>query len=480
MTAEAARLIHKLPGPRGLPIVGNALQIRPKEFHRQLEGWARQYGDFFTFRIANRRFLAISRPDVIAGVLRDRPDGFRRTRRLEQVSREYGFLGLFSANGDTWRRQRPMVLSGLDPAHIRNFFPSLVDVTERLRRRWAQAAASSVEIDLQADLMRYTVDVTTGLAFGQNLNTLDQASHEEAIQQHLNVVMPELFLRILVRFDLPRWMRSARARAHEREVQGHLAALRRAVDGFIARTRALLDARPELRVRPENLIQALVANRDAPGSGLTDEDVSGNVLTMLLAGEDTTANTLAWMIWLLSRNPAAAAAARAETDQVLQGRGGVMAIDELAQLAMVEACANETMRLKPVAPFIVNEALQDKLVGDVLVTKGSFVICLMRPGGLEARNFPDPDSFDPQRWLLAGAPHAASSTKRQSMPFGAGPRMCPGRYLALAEIKMVAAMLLANFELEAVGAPGRSEPDEQISIVMSPVGLRMRLKPRRV
>ena len=451
-TPAATRTIESLPGPRPWPLVGNALQLQRERFHLRLEEWAREFGAPFAFSIRDRRFMVITAPDDIAQVLRRRPDLFRRSERIEKVSAQLGFLGLFTASGDTWRRQRPMVLAGLDPVHIRQFFPALVEVTERLRRRWEQAAREGAVIDLQADLMRYTVDVTTGLAVGEDLSTLESGD-EDTIQRHLNVVMPALFKRLLSPVDPPLWLR----RLRDREIEPHLAALRAAVQGFIAKARAALQARPQLH-----------------------EDVSGNVLTMLLAGEDTTANTLAWMLWHLHRHPEAAAAAREEVDRVLGGARGVQSLEQLSQLDIVEACASETMRLRPVAPFIMNQALADTEVGGVAVRRGQFVICLMRPPGLDAGTFPDPQRFDPLRWRAEGAAtHAMASAKRHTMPFGAGPRMCPGRYLALAEIKLVAAMLLANFEIEEVAPEGGGEPREKISIVMAPVGLRMRLRPRR-
>ncbi|HEY1231405.1 MAG TPA: cytochrome P450 [Ramlibacter sp.] len=472
--SAAPRTLADLPGPRGLPLLGNALQIQRDRLHQQLEGWARTYGDPFVFRIGGRQFLVVSSPETIATVLRRRPDGFRRSERVERASLDFGFLGLFSANNDTWRRQRPMVLAGLDPAHIRTFFPMLVAVTDRLRRRWEHAADTGAVIDLQADLMRYTVDVTTGLAFGEDLNTLE-TSGDDTIQKHLNVLMPALFQRILSPVEPPRWLRKLRDRA----LRPHTQALHAAVQAFIAKTRARLDAQPALREHPENLIQALVAARDREGSGVTDEDVSGNVLTMLLAGEDTTANTLAWMFWLLHANPRAAAEARAEVDAVLQGAQGVHDLSQLSRLDLVEACAHETMRLKPVAPFIMNQAQQDLVVCDVAVPRGSIEVCLMRPPGLQAGTFPQPQAFDPRRWVgEQGAAPAMASAKRATMPFGAGPRMCPGRYLALAEIKLAAAMLLANFDIEHVAPEGGGEPRESVAIVMAPVGLRMRLRRR--
>jgi cytochrome P450 len=468
--AQAPRSFAAVPGPRGWPLLGVAPRLRREAFHRQLEGWAGDYGDVFAFRLGKRRFLAVADPEVIASVLRRRPGAFRRGSRLEQVSREMGFLGLFSANGETWRRQRPMVLHGLDPTHIRSYLPAMVEITERLKRRWQEAAAQGREIDLSADLMRYTVDVTTCLAFGHNLNTLE-ASAENAIQQHLNVILPALFKRLLAPFSLPAWLR-------DKSLDHHVVALREAVRGFIAQTRVQLAEKPELRQHPGNLIQALLAAAEDGHQGITDEDVSGNVLTMLLAGEDTTAHTLAWLLWLLHSNPEAVAQARVEVDAVLPPDGLVRSTEDLARLDVVEACANEAMRLKPVAPVIMNEVAEDVVVADVLVPRGTIVVCVMRPGGMDARQFAQPQQFDPARWHAETGGKSMSAAKRATMPFGAGPRMCPGRYLAMAEIKMVAAMLLANFELVEVATPGRAEPEERLTLTMAPVGLKMRLRLR--
>jgi len=192
---------------------------------------------------------------------------------------------------------------------------------------------------------------------------------------------------------------------------------------------------------------------------------------MLLAGEDTTANTLAWMIYLLSRNPQALRRAQEE----VAGRA-LRKYENIMALPYVEACINETMRLKPVAPIIVQQAVRDIVVGGVSLPAGTLVMCLMRPAAVDERHFADALSFRPERWLEG---LSASSSKRVAMPFGAGPRICPGRYLALLEIKMAAAMLLAHFDIDAVTTPDGAEAAEQMSFTMMPVGLRMRLRERR-
>ena len=217
---------------------------------------------------------------------------------------------------------------------------------------------------------------------------------------------------------------------------------------------------------------------EQPASGITDAQVAGNVLTMLLAGEDTTANTVAWMIHLLWRNPAALARATAEVRQ-FAGDPATLTIDQLGQLDFVEACAHETMRLKPVAPLLPLQALREATVGDVQVPKGTVVISLLRRDSVSEAHLPDAAAFKPERWLSEGGPaQQASSVKRISMPFGAGPRICPGRYLALLEMKLAMAVLLGRFDIASVDTPDGAEAQEHLAFTMTPVGLRMRLRLR--
>ena len=465
--------IRDLPGPRGLPILGNSLQIDPSRLHLIVEEWSRKYGDYFRVRIGGRELLVTKNPEAIAQVLRDRPEGFGRTQRMNEIAKEIGFDGLFSVNGEQWRRQRPMVMAGLDPAHIKSYFPALVRVTQRFAGRWQRASAAGQTIELQADLMRYTVDVTAGLAFGVDINTLE--SDEEVIQTHLDKVFPALHRRLLSAVPFWRWFHLPA----ERALAGHLRELHRAVQGFIEMARKRMDADPSLRTRPVNLIEAMIAARDTEGSGLHDADVAGNVLTMLLAGEDTTANTLAWMIWLLSRHPEAMRRACEEVRSVIGAQALPTQHEQLSALAYVEGCAHETMRLKPVAPIQMIQAARDSVVAGIRIPAGHLLMLLMRPAATDERHFPRADAFDPARWLAEAAPgRAASSAKRVAMPFGAGPRLCPGRYLAMQEIKMAIAMLLGGFEIESVGTADGGEPREHMSFTMAPAGLRMRLRLR--
>ena len=453
-----------LPGPRGWPIVGNLFQIDPPNFHLQLERWSREFGPFYKLRLGKVLVVVVGDHECVAALLRERPDGFRRTERVREIGMEMGLVpSLFTSEGDDWRRQRRMVMASFDPGHVKRYFPALAVVAGRLAARWRQAADRGSSIDLQADLMRYTVDTIAGLAFGAEVNTLQSNGH--VIQQHLDKIFPALHKRMLSPVPVWRWLRTPAVKSLERSV----AEVKAAVFGFVEQARQRLAADPGLRQHPRNLLEAMVAAADESGSGIEDINVVGNVFGTLLAGEDTTANTIAWMMYLLSQNPTALARATEEIARVVVGE---MTLEQTAQLDYVEACAHETMRLKPVAPMNTLQALRDTTVGDVQIVKGMVVIGLTRRNSVSDEHVPRAAAFEPERWLGGDA----SAAKRISMPFGAGPRMCPGRYLAMLEIKMALVVLLRNFNIESIDTPDGGPARERMAFTMMPVGLRMKLQ----
>ncbi len=467
VTPAALRRIADLPGPKGLPLLGNALQFRSPSLHLELEAWAAQYGSYYQLRAAGRRILVVSDHQVVAAVLRDRPAAFSRTARLREIGQEMGLQpGVFSAEGEDWMRQRRMVMAGFDPGHVRAYYPALVKVAQRLVTRWTQAAHRQETIVLQSDLMRYTVDTIAGLAFGAEVDTL--GADGDVIQQHLDKVFPALFRRITA--PIPLW-RIFPSRA-DRALVRSMVEVNKAVDNFIAQARLQMQAEPQRYTQPQNLLEAMLAAADRPDSGLSDAQVAGNVMTMLLAGEDTTANTIAWMIYLLWTHPEALAKACDEVRSKVRDCQQP-SMDEVADLEFIEACIHETMRLKPVGPQLPLQANADVLVGDVQVPRGTIVINLLRRDSVREDLVPQASRFEPERWLQSDNP-----AKRSSTPFGAGPRICPGRYLAMLEIKIAMTVLLGHFDIDYVGTADGRPPQERLSFAMMPVVLQMRLRTR--
>ena len=459
------RHLSDLPGPRPWPLLGNLPQLSPTRMHRQVEAWARQYGPLFAMRFATTPVLVVADPILVGGVLRDRPQGFRRPSATAQVAMEMdGRPGLIVAEGAPWRAQRRMVMAALAPHAVKAYFPALAATCLRLRERWRQAAQAGTSIALAVDLKCYSIDIIAGLAFGIEVNTLEHGEH--VLQRHMEIILAGVARRSMAPFPYWRYLRLAR----ERELDASVAALRTAVDQLIAGARMRLETEPARRQQPANLLQAMLCAAQEEGSGVDDNIVAGNVATMLLAGEETTSSTLAWLLYLLHRNPAALRQARGEVLRLAPDPDG-FTIEQMDALVYLDACAQEALRLKPATPFIPLEALRDSVVGDVALPKGGLVWCVMRHDNA----MPPGSDFDPGRWLHQGSDAIG---KQAAMPFGAGPRTCPGRYLALLEIKVVCAMLLATFDIAAMATTGGKEPEEVMGFTMSPQALHMRLRAR--
>ena len=462
------RPISSLSGPRPWPQVGNLLQIKPLSVHRDIERWCHRYGAFFPVYFGRTRVLVVADHEAVAAILRDRPDGFRRPSVTARISDELGGLpGLFMAEGSEWRNQRRMVMQGFAPHAIKAYFPSLVKVALRLQHRWDGAAQAGQEIDLAADLKRYTVDIIAGLAFGTEVNTIDGG--EDTIQRYLDVILPGVARRSLTLLPYWRYFKLPQDRRLDRAV----AALASAVDELIAQARARMEADPARVACPGNLLEAMIAAADQPDSGVDDRAVAGNVSTMLLAGEDTTANTIAWLLYLLQRHPPAMQRAR---EEVLRHApdAAAFSIEQMDALDYLDACIQEAMRLKPVAPFMPLEALRDTAVADIAVKAGELVWCVLRHHSVSDSHFPRAAEFDPQRWL-PDQQGTVAADKKVGVPFGAGPRTCPGRYLALLEIKLAMAMVLARYDVAAVRTASGAEAEEIMGFVMSPESLALSL-----
>ncbi|AXF18955.1 cytochrome P450 [Paraburkholderia caledonica] len=460
------RRLADLPGPRALPLLGNLHQFDFRRLHQTLEKWTRQHGPVYRVTVPRSAVLVLADPDLVGKVLRERPDTFRRPGVLAAVAAELGGMtGLFDSEGATWRNQRRMVMQAFAPQPVKAYFPSLVEVARRLQRRWEDRAEGGDVIDLGADLRLYSVDIVAGLAFGTDVNTIEMGDHP--VQRNLDMILQGVARRTMMPFPYWRYVRLPADRRLERSV----IALRDAVFDLVAQAKERMRLDPLRAANPPNMLEAMLAAAAKGGSGVTEADVAGNVSTMLLAGEDTTSNSLVWLIWLLQRHPDALQRAREEVLRCVPSLDE-LTIEQIRRLDFLDACTHESMRLKPAAPFISVEALEDTTVGDVAIDKGTIVLCLMRDTSPDNTHFENAAQFDPRRWLLD------SVNRKAAMPFGAGPRICPGRYLALLEIKVAMVMLLARFDIASLATAHGGEPDERLAFAMSPETLHIRLRLR--
>jgi cytochrome P450/nitrite reductase/ring-hydroxylating ferredoxin subunit len=466
--AAARRRLEDLPRPPGLPLLGNFLQLDLTRLHQVLEGWGARYGTLFTFQAGPRRLLVVSEPSLIERILRGRPESYRRLATIEPVFAEMGVAGVFSVEGAAWRPQRRLVVEALSPKYLRGFYPTLALIAERFRRRLSAAASARKEIEIAEDLKRFTVDVATFLAFGYDINSIEREG--DIISKRLDLVFPAFNRRLNALVPYWRWFRLPA----DRKLDRALVELRTWLSEVIGEVRRKMAAEPERAQRPTNLLEAMLAARDESGAPFSDETLFGNAMTMLLGGEDTTASTLAWAVHELCGSPEATRALQAELDHTLGDAAVPPDVECTERLAYTAAIANEVMRLRPVAPLFFMEANEDVVLADVAVPKGTPIVVLSRPGVLDEKNFAAPKVFRPERWL--GGPASGAHEAGAHMPFGSGPRICPGRSLALLEMRVALAMLYKNFEVERVADAGAVR--EHFSFTMAPQGLTVRLRPR--
>ncbi|MDR5817839.1 MULTISPECIES: cytochrome P450 [unclassified Caballeronia] len=481
------REVDDLPSPRGLPLLGNLHQLPPATHHLTLERWATELGTPYVFRFGTTRVTVWDDIDLSHTVLRERPYRYRRYAPIERILKEFGCNGLFSIEGDGWESQRRLVMQALSIPHIKTFYPTLAAITERLRRRWEAAARAGAVVDMLDDLKRFTVDVTSALALGDDPNTLENG--RELIQQQLAMLLPTLMARVNSPFAWWHYVKLPR----DRQFDAAMIDVHRHIRSLMARTRARMreEARAEARempfmdldVEPRNLLEAMLALRDVPGSGLTDDEVAANVLTMLVAGEETTATSIAWALLFLGADEALQERVAAHARTVLGDAAVCPGYAAMRTLDLCEALCTEASRLHPVAPYLSLEPVEDVRLRGVRLPAGTKIFLLHRPAMLDPRNFAAPERYDPDRWLhehraQQGAPDDCPAQRGAHEPhaylqFGAGPRVCPGRHLAAVEMRLVISMLTANFTARL--AVDASRIHETCAFTVGPSAMPMRL-----
>ena len=463
----ATRSIAELPGPRGLPLLGNAHQLaRTSRIHLTAERWARRYGPIIRVNIGRRRIIGVSNSEEIHRILRERPEGFRRWSEQEIVVREMGPgemspAGVFVAEGEDWKRQRRLVITALNTNHLHRYFDVVRTTTERLHRRLTDAAHAGRVLDISDELTSYTLDTISWLAFGHDLNTLEHPEVE--LQRHIQRIFQMTARRLAAPVTYWRWIRLPADRALDRSI----VELRGAVGAFVEQARERIARRPELADQPENLLEAMLVAQQADGS-FTDEEIISNALTILTAGEDTTAHTLGWTIWLLASRPDVQARLSQEADALFGEHPFPVDYDTVNALRYTEAVLRESMRLKTVGPLLALEPLADATICDTHIPAGTRLLLLLRQAGFGEEPAGD---FDPGRWLDEDQARAS-----RSLVFGAGPRFCPGRNLAFLEAKSALAMIARNFQIELDDSAGPVR--ERFNFAMIPDGLRVRLRQR--
>lgn len=466
---SAPRRLDDLPGPKGLPIVGNALGLDVERLHESLEAWIDEYGSYYTIKLGPKRALVTCDHAAMREVLRARPDAFRRPEKMKRVFAEVRTDGVFTAEGSSWKRQRKLMMAALSPRTIQKDFGTVKRSVERLASLWSQHAGRGDSVEADAEFQRFAVDVATSVAFGVDVNTVEKGQTE--LRQYLELMFPTINRRVNSTVPYWRWFKLPRDRAFDRA----LAVLRDKVGVLIADARRRLEEDPSRAEHPADLIEAMLVAHDDENEAMrvTDDEIFANALTLLIAGEDTTSNTAAWMFDHLARDPELQSRLREEIHRELGPDGIADDPRALSRLPLLDAVVQETLRLRSAAPLMFFESYENQRVGDVEVDPEVLIIFLTRKAALDEGVFDDAARFDPDRWLEAAAGSERTHDPAAVLAFGYGPRICPGRSLALLELSLLGAALTARFEYSPVSA---TPPSELFQFTMGPTEVRLKLK----
>ena len=464
-SAADYRSIQELPGPSGLPVLGNVHQLVFAPVHLKLEQWAEKFGSPYQINRLGHPFIVWSDTELCHMVMRERPFRYRRHAYLQALSAEIGADGVFFAEGDDWLPQRKLVVAALAMPNIRRLYADLRLMTQHFYQRLSRRTAHGASIEMIGELKRYALCATRLLLFGDGVTVLER---DDAIFRSLSLIFPEIHRRAIAPFQYWRFplLKNRRFSDALNEIQQYIGAMIRAARSKMAKcTKA-----------PSNLLEAMVSWQQSSGSQVTDEQIAANVFTLFLAGEDTTAYSLAWAIYSALTYDGVGRLLTANAEALLGGDAVCPSYEKLQELNLFEAVCTEAGRFRPVFPLHVLEPLEDVRIGGVRVPKGAGMIFLNRSSTLRADYFMCPHAFEPERWLGNARKRFEPHCSKAFTQFGSGPRVCPGRQLAGVEMRLVLSMLVKNFHMTL--AVDAKSIKEVFTITMRPSALPLYLKPK--
>ena len=429
-----------IPTPPGAwPVLGHLGLIRrsPLEFLAA----ASRMGDVVRLRLPGDVFL-LNHPDHVQRLLHDNHANYRKSYFYARMKPLVG-EGLLTAEGADWKRKRRLAQPAFHRERIAGFAGIMVQHTRAMLDRWVGNAARGAPLDVAADMMRLTLTVVGHALFGIDLLAgADEVGR--ALTTALRITNDRFYsLLSLPSVPTPGNLRFARAM--------------RVLDGVVSE---IIAARRDAAPR-QDLLGMLMETRDeGGGGGLTDRELRDEVLTMVLAGHETTANSLTWALALLSGAPDVDGRLHREAARVLDGRDPTVA--DLPRLEYAARVNQEAMRLFPPAWVFGREAIAPDVFGTFHLPAGAAVTVCPWALHRDPRFWEDPERFDPDRFLPAAV---AARAKYAYVPFAAGPRMCIGNTFAMMEMQLVLAMIARRFRLAL--APGH-RVEREASVTLRP------------
>jgi len=397
----------------------------------------------------------LSHPDHAEYVLVKNNRNFIKSRYFR---RELSFLGqgLLNSEGELWRRQRRLAQPAFHKRRVGAYGEAMVSHAERMLARWRDGEVR----DVHQEMRRLTLGIVAEVLFGAGRDKADEVGEVLGwLDKHTNR-LEEQGSAMVLRFLLGNFPTPTNLR------------FRKGIGRLDEIIYGLIEERRENAKDTGDLLSMLLRFRDEAGTRMTDKQLRDEVITLLLAGHETTALALSWSWYLLSQHPEVEAKLLEELQEVLGDRTPM--VEDLPHLPYAEMVIKESMRLYPPAWGVSREAIEACEIGGYRLPAGTQLLIVLWAMHRDPRNFQDPEAFNPARWeggLAKKVPRYAY------LPFGAGPRICIGGSFAITEAILLLATIARDFQLELVPEQRRVIP--QPSTTLRPRGgIRMYLRKR--
>jgi cytochrome P450 len=429
------------PGPHGHWLLGSMPAFLDDSLG-YLRRVAQDYGDVVRYRVAHMTWYQVNHPEGIARILQENNRNYGKGALTLGILRPVAGNGLFLSEGEFWLRQRRLMQPTFHHRHVAAFGTMIVDATQAMLDRWQAHANEGQPRDIMREMSGLTLDVVSRALFST------PAGYDAGVAQAIATLVEDIGYRFAVPFYPPPRVPTPRNRRH----RAALGALDRAIYGIIA-------ARRRGDTAGDDLLGLLMGVRDEDtGQGMSDQQLRDEVITLFVAGHETTAVALAWACHLLAAHPEAAERVQAEQTGVLGDRAAAAA--DLPRLPYARMVIDETMRLYPPAWITNRQAIADDEVCGYHIPAGAVVLVSPYVMHRHPAYWEQPERFDPERFAperSAGRPHYAY------FPFGGGPRQCIGKGLALMEAQLILAAVAQRFRLRHV--PGHNvEPHALVTL----------------
>jgi cytochrome P450 len=413
---------------------------------------SRQYGDITHYSLGPLHVYQLSHPDFARQILIEQPDKFYKPRLLKRAFRPFAGDGLLTSDGALWKQQRKLMQPAFHHVQLMTYGAIMVKHTVQM----IDLLENGKVLEIQAEMAKLTLAIVVDSLF-----TGDVTREAEEIGRLMSAVLDAANERLNSILRMPSWMPTGRNR-HEKRA---LARLDQILQPLITARRASHENSTDL------LSILLTATDEESGVQMSDRQLRDEMMTLFLAGHETTATALTWTWYLLSQHPEVQTKLLREVDEVLRGRTPAAA--DLPSLPYTEMVVREALRLYPPAPGFAREPVEDVNIGGYDVPKGSLVTVNTYALHRDSRFFDNPEQFDPERFARGWEERVP---RYAYLPFGGGPRVCIGNGFAMMEARLILATMAQRCKL--LLEPHQHVVPIQLVTVRPRDGVRMKLTTR--